>query len=672
MLNRLRSLNVTRSITCLGVLIVVAILSGIVLSGCGMVPVVSFLAPLVGKEVVTESNNPPVFLPEIVRDAALNFIQENYDQVALPAIQEWDNGEFIDSELDQPMTYQYKAIDWVARISFPSDSTDTTIYIVKIQGGARNFSWEGMVNALGQAVTTKVTFDESVPPSAPLHYQDDPFRIGLDYPADWALSVTSTGGSGSSAGKALRFDKDSYTVVVYYKFIWDENILGGGLPLGDMVERGSVALLGHSVPRHYVVHDGKDKVIFFGGQFEDLEIYVEAIVSPAASGDYYSIDLPESLQVDVDQIVASLVRTGSPIPAPTPTSIPPTPVVNSYCDWATFFADVTIPDGTAIKSGTTFVKTWRLKNRGNCTWTPDYALVFSSGAQMGGTVTVKLPGYVAPGDTVDVSVALTAPAVPGSYRGYWMLQNASGTLFGYSESANKAFFVDIHSVDNSLASISGKICFPGEHIPAMNLYLQNMDNNKLTKISILENQLSYQVQVESGNYLAYAWTLNFEIAGGYTLSDHRLKAFQTSAGKTSGGIDICDWYGEPGTIPLPSSDNYGTISGKLSYPSEQIPPLRIIAFDIYNNAYYYVDTSANQQTYEITNLMPGYYNVVAYERTNGLAGGYTEAVECGFAIGCSDVHTLVVVYVTPGQTVSNINPADWYAPVDTFPPDHTR
>jgi hypothetical protein len=527
-----------------------------------------------------------------------------------------------------------------------------------------------MINSLGQVVTTAVSFGEPDPSSGTLQYQDETFRLALEYPADWVLSVASTGGSGSSAGKALRFDKDSLTVVLYYKFVWDENILGGDLPLGSVVERGSVTFLGRSVARQYVVHEGKDKVLFFGGQFDELVFYVDASAAPENGGDYYSIDLPESLQIEVDDIVTSIIRTGSPVPSPMPTSIPPTPTVNSYCDWATFVADVSIPDGTAIKAGSTLIKTWRLKNRGNCTWTPDYALVFSNGAQMGGTVAVKLPSYVSPGDTVDVSVALTAPAVPGSYRGYWMLRNASGILFGYGESADKAFFVDIRSVDNSLASISGKICFPGSHIPAMNLYLQNMDNNKLTKISILDSQLSYQVQVEPGNYLAYAWTLNFEIAGGYTLSDHRLKAFQASAGTTVGGIDICDWYGEPGTIPLPSSDKYGTISGKLSFPSEQIPPLRIVAFDIYSNAYYSVDTATNQQTYAISNLPPGYYKVVAYVGGAELAGGYSELVKCGFNNDCS--HDLVVVYVTPGETVSNIDPGDWYAPEGSFPPDPTR
>src|SRR5512143_3278895 len=41
----------------------------------------------------------------------------------------------------------------------------------------------------------------------------------------------------------------------------------------------------------------------------------------------------------------------------------------SSCDWAQFVADVTVPDGTSYAPGTTFTKTWRLKNIGSCTWT---------------------------------------------------------------------------------------------------------------------------------------------------------------------------------------------------------------------------------------------------------------------------------------------------------------
>ena len=370
-------------------------------------------------------------------------------------------------------------------------------------------------------------------------------------------------------------------------------------------------------------------------------------------------------------------------PTITPTTIPPTEVPptkilptatsKAYCDWASFVKDVTIPDGTVVQAGNTFVKTWRLKNRGTCTWTADYALIYSSGNQMGQTATVKFPGNVAPGETVDLSVSLTAPASSGNYRGYWMLRNSSGAIFGFGDNANKAFYVDIQSSSLSNGTVSGAICYPSEKIPPMTLYLQNMSKNKLFQFSIEENQNYYQFELEPGEYMAYAWTLEFDAAGGYTQPDHRLKNFYVSAGQSVSGIDICDWYGEPGTIPLPKDENYGTITGKLFFPGGQIPPLRIVAVDIYNDAYHWVDTVTNQQSYEIKGLMPGYYTVVAYTGDSRFVGGYTEYAKCGLGLSsyCPEDHTLVVVYVTPGMTSKDIDPADWYAPEGTFPPDPT-
>jgi hypothetical protein len=115
----------------------------------------------------------------------------------------------------------------------------------------------------------------------------------------------------------------------------------------------------------------------------------------------------------------------------------------SYCDWAQFVADVTVPDGTNYAPGTTFTKTWRLKNIGTCTWSASYALVFDSGTQMGASAAVNFPSSVAPGGTVDLTVDMTAPNSNGSYRGYWKLRNASNVLFGIGSTANKDFWVDI-------------------------------------------------------------------------------------------------------------------------------------------------------------------------------------------------------------------------------------
>lgn len=116
----------------------------------------------------------------------------------------------------------------------------------------------------------------------------------------------------------------------------------------------------------------------------------------------------------------------------------------SACDWAQFIADVTVPDGSTFAPNAPFTKTWRLKNIGNCTWTTSYALVFDSGSQMGGPASVNLPNSVAPGQTVDISISLTAPSAPGHYIGYWRFRNASGVPFGIGWTYSKPWWVEIN------------------------------------------------------------------------------------------------------------------------------------------------------------------------------------------------------------------------------------
>ncbi len=113
------------------------------------------------------------------------------------------------------------------------------------------------------------------------------------------------------------------------------------------------------------------------------------------------------------------------------------------CDSAQFIADVTVPDGTFINPGATFVKTWRLKNTGVCQWNTSYNIVFASGQKMGGPDSVAFPKVVLPGQTVDLTVTLTAPATPGSFRGFWQLRNGSGGLFGIGVTHMNPFWVDI-------------------------------------------------------------------------------------------------------------------------------------------------------------------------------------------------------------------------------------
>jgi hypothetical protein len=116
----------------------------------------------------------------------------------------------------------------------------------------------------------------------------------------------------------------------------------------------------------------------------------------------------------------------------TPEQATLTPATQVPCDQGDYVRDVNIPDGTLFLPGTPFVKTWQIKNSGSCTWDTGYSIVFNNeGDLMGGSITqpVLSEGTVAPGETVNVSISLVAPAKTGSYKGYWKLRNGTGDVF---------------------------------------------------------------------------------------------------------------------------------------------------------------------------------------------------------------------------------------------------
>ena len=98
------------------------------------------------------------------------------------------------------------------------------------------------------------------------------------------------------------------------------------------------------------------------------------------------------------------------------------------CDKAVFVSE-TIPDGTDFSPSIAFTKTWRVRNTGTCTWNTSYAIVFDHGDSLSAPPAVAFPGVVAPGQEVDLSVNMVAPAAPGSYESYWKFRNGSGVIF---------------------------------------------------------------------------------------------------------------------------------------------------------------------------------------------------------------------------------------------------
>lgn len=187
----------------------------------------------------------------------------------------------------------------------------------------------------------------------------------------------------------------------------------------------------------------------------------ESQVATFAAGTVAALEATRAaLPVTETPPVPTVAPTDTPFPA-SPTPIPPSPTAGaSGCtDLAGFVSDVTIPDDSPIEAGAGFVKTWRLRNNGTCTWTSSYSVVFDHGDKMSGPDAQPLSGAVAPGDTMDVSVSLTAPASPGTYQGYWMLRNNSGVLFGLG--GNAAFFVKIVVPGTPTPTATGSIFMPG-------------------------------------------------------------------------------------------------------------------------------------------------------------------------------------------------------------------
>jgi hypothetical protein len=131
---------------------------------------------------------------------------------------------------------------------------------------------------------------------------------------------------------------------------------------------------------------------------------------------------------------AQPAATATPVPV---TSIAPTltsPTSSTACTYrAAFLGDVSFPDNTITAPGSVMLKTWRLRNDGNCAWGPGqyvHSLAFVNGTPMGAPSEVALSTYTAPGGVVDVSVNLIAPQQEGVYRSEWMLMVAQGPLFG--------------------------------------------------------------------------------------------------------------------------------------------------------------------------------------------------------------------------------------------------
>lgn len=142
----------------------------------------------------------------------------------------------------------------------------------------------------------------------------------------------------------------------------------------------------------------------------------------------------------------SVPPTATQVP-PTATPLPPTPTPVP-CYRAEFIKDVNYPDGSEVEPGQNFDKTWRIKNTGSCTWDSAYKVVFTGGDDLGAERSIPWEwGKVKPGQTVDITIAFSAPEDEDTYKSEWKLRGPDGHKFGVSgSSGDLPFWAEIDVV----------------------------------------------------------------------------------------------------------------------------------------------------------------------------------------------------------------------------------
>ena len=134
-------------ITRFDFLIVLIFLIALMLSACGSIPALAGVIPIPEQDAEPESEPflPPVFGPEAARDAALDFVRENFGSSMPASDLTWVGSEMASDGMVGASVFQYVSGQWSMQVSYPLVAPNETIYSIKLKREDVGFQWEGLV-----------------------------------------------------------------------------------------------------------------------------------------------------------------------------------------------------------------------------------------------------------------------------------------------------------------------------------------------------------------------------------------------------------------------------------------------------------------------------------------------------------------------------------------------
>jgi hypothetical protein len=259
-------------------------------------------------------------------------------------------------------------------------------------------------------------------------------------------------------------------------------------------------------------------------------------------------------------LVSSQIFLISTTPKLTPVTSP-TQICNRILPGVPF--DISIPDDTTLSPGESFSKTWRFTNGGSCSWTSEYTVVFFSGDLMGAARVNSIGSTVKPGQSIDITLDLTAPLKGGTYQGNWEFSDPNGNLFGLGPNGDAPFWVRIivvapnTSTPTPLATITPTLT-PGVLVTGLtNLKPDDHLDLDTNQINIGEYDLTYTIETDGQHILTPENGSAFSSFGNNAPSHHDcISASQDSTpldlDSTEQGTYFCfsSSAGSPGWIRL--------------------------------------------------------------------------------------------------------------------------